>query len=236
MILAVLFMTIGCGRGTSEVKAPSSDKETVAETETETSGAETEKPLEQEAKQDESEHKENPVEEAVADSEEDLVALLSAKCQDTLMVIIVDDFDENGVNEAFAATSKAPNAIYFNDPDDYSDCFDDTTIWFITVENAVPIEDVPLGPNFVNMKSGTFVDGTKAVVVDTFMSNVDTDSYIFTVTNGNYNYLGTHISSVIAEDGLLYSNHFMRETGDVEVEVYEYSNGELILKEKYIDE
>ncbi len=68
----------------------------------------------------------------VADSEDDLLAVLSAACSDTLMMIIRDDFDGDGVFEAFAATSKDPYAVYFNDPDNASDCYDDFTIWYVT--------------------------------------------------------------------------------------------------------
>jgi RNA polymerase subunit RPABC4/transcription elongation factor Spt4 len=176
----------------------------------------------------------NELREQVADTEDNLVAVLSAECSDTLMVIIRDDFDGDGVYEAFAATSKDPNAVYYNDPDNYYDCYDDYTIWYVTYESATPVEDVPFGPNFVRMSSGTFRDGTKAVIVDSFMSNVDTDSYIFTLHGGTYKYLGTHTSSGISEDGLLYSGHFIRgmNSNYFETEIYEYSNGELIFKEK----
>ncbi len=178
---------------------------------------------------------EEPAEEAekVADSEDDLIDVLSDACADTLMIIIRDDFDGDGVFEAFAATSKDPYAVYFNDPENASDCYDDTTIWYVTATEATAIEDVPFGPNFVYMKTGVFADGTKAVLVDFFMSNVDTDSYIFTLKDGTYNYLGTHTSASIAEDGLLYSGHFIRdiEANYFETEIYEYSDGELILKD-----
>lgn len=172
---------------------------------------------------------------AVSDSEDDLKAILLEKCQDTLMVMIRDDFDEDGIYEAFAATSKDPYAVYFNDPDNASDCYDDYTIWYVTHEEASVIEDVSFGPNFVMMKEGTFKDGTKSVIVDGFMSNVDTDSYIFIVADGKYKYLGTHTSSNIADDGLLYSGHFVRDVDSnyFETEVFEYTNGELVLIDSY---
>lgn len=176
-----------------------------------------------------------PIEESekVADSEDDLMAIISDACSDTLMMMIRDDFDGDGIFEAFAATSKDPYAVYFNDPDNASDCYDDFTIWYVTHTDATAIKDVSFGPNFVYMKSGVFTDGTKAVIVDCFMSNVDTDSYIFTLKDGTYSYLGTYTSANIADDGLLYSGHFIRDTDAnyFETEIYEYSNDELVLKD-----
>ncbi len=228
----VSLLIFGCGQISTEiVDAPMVDNSIEAEVKAESPAIESSEEVAVEVA---------PIEEVeiVADSEDDLLAVLSAVCSDTLMMIIRDDFDGDGIFEAFVATSKDPYAVYFNDPDNASDCYDDFTIWYVTHVEATAIDDVPFGPNFVYMKSGVFADGTKAVIVDCFMSNVDTDSYIFTLKEGSYNYLGTHTSASIAEDGLLYSGHFIRdiEANYFETEIYEYSNDELILKDTIKEE
>ena len=224
----------GCGQTSTEtVDAPVTNNAIVEDVEVVEAETETEAPA-----IDTSENaavETEPIEEVekVADTEDDLLAILSNACSDTILKIIRDDFDGDDVFEAFAVTSKDPYAEYFNDPDNAPDCYDDFTVWYVTHAEATAINDVPFGPNFVYMKSGVFADGTKAVIVDCFMSNVDTDSYIFTLKDGTYNYLGTHTSATIAEDGLLYSWHYIIdiETSYFEAEIYEYTDEELILKD-----
>lgn len=173
------------------------------------------------------------VEVDVVDTEEALMSVLSAVCSDTLMVFIRDDFDGNGVFEAVAATSKDPNAIYFNDPENALDCYDDVTIWYVTTEKAVALDDVSNKNCFVNIRSGIFADGTKVVFVDFYMSHVDTDTYVFTFKDDAYNYLGVYSSAGVTDDGLFYTGHYFwsEESRTYETEIYEYSDGKFILKE-----
>ncbi len=164
----------------------------------------------------------------------DFMQVLNGLTPDTCLELLYDDYDSDGVYEAFAATSNAPEALNYERNLGAMYTYQGTQIWFISHDNGSIIEEATCD-DFVDISEGTIGD-TTFILVDSFASEWDTNTKIFTVDGNKYLYIGEYSSAKIQDDKM-YSSKIINYQGAVaETCIYEYDSNskQFVYIDKYI--
>ena len=168
--------------------------------------------------------------------ETDLRAIFGNATDETILYFICDDFDDDGVSEAFAATSE--NAADAEELlSGILDCITPYKIWFVTGNGAEAMDESLFQDCFIYLSEHTFKGGKKVVAINNFYSAHDTRTYFVTVEDGQYVNLNSgneyFYTTRFDDDGILHSAHFGFGDDTVEVQEYLYYNGKIILADEY---
>jgi hypothetical protein len=171
--------------------------------------------------------------------ETDLRAILEQSTEETILYFICDDFDDDGILEAFAATSE--NAADAEELlSGILDCISPYKIWFVTSKGAESMDESLFQDCFIYLEEQTFKGGKKVIAINNFFSAHDTRTYFVTVEDGQYVNLNVgdeyYYSTYFDENGVLHSMHYGFGDETVEVQEYLYYNGKIILADEYDEE
>ena len=165
----------------------------------------------------------------VYDAEEIFKEMLAKETQETLVEMVVADFDNNGQVEAFAITADADMyARLLEEPEMAEGCMS-SSFWYLSGDtcNNIYFEDKDA---FLTLAHGMLADGTEYVMVEDWGSAHWSSDSLYTVEKNNYKLLFTLPSIIINDDGTI-SSYYDTYTNQGYVEcvtVYEYINGELV--------
>lgn len=167
--------------------------------------------------------------------ENDYKLLLMKATSETLVEMIVDDFDGDGQNEAFAITANPDSyARYLENPENAEACME-SSLWYMsgTRYENIYLDDMDA---FIYLEQGILNDKTKYIKVQDWYSHIETTDSYYTVEDGQYKLLFELSSSLVNEDGTIVSYYYIPlESGwDEGKRIYVYENGELKLVEESI--
>ncbi len=154
------------------------------------------------------------------DKENHITDLVRSKTSDPIVDCIIDDFDGDGIKEAFLITS--------DDEMDSFEGFYPYNIWFVAGDSICEIKDHYDG-SFIEFEKYDTLTNKKLLAVKCNESVHSTRDQIYTVDNKKYIDLGSY-TSTSEENGYLYSGSLMlTDNGlDEEYQAYKFENNELI--------
>lgn len=181
------------------------------------------------------ESSEKNTDELVLYDENDYKLLLMKATSETLVELIVDDFDWDGQNEAFAITADPDSYVrYLENPENAEGCME-SSLWYMsgTRYENIYLDDMDA---FIYLEQGVLNDNTKYIKVQDWYSNIETTDSYYTVEDGQYKLLFELSSSSVNDDGTIVSYYYIPlESGwDEGKKIYVYENGELKLVEESI--
>lgn len=233
MILTGITMTMsGCGA--------ESDERTIAEIETATEDATLE--LGEEDAVIETEATEENENISIEDITESYYMLLQQNTDETIVDILVDDFENDGTFAAFAITS-ANYSEEWAQQEDYDGFVYPATLWFLNDETCSLLEGNLQYMDFT-LQSTTFSDGLKPVMIHTWLSNSSYTSVIYVVEAGVPKQIGELECARWGENDTIVESKLVREmledgsmpiTGE-QMTSYKYEQGELVLQESWFVE
>lgn len=163
--------------------------------------------------------------------------LLTETSGEEIVSIVVDDFDGDGKNEAFANTATEENMeIFLNLKDsEYFDGYVTATAWYMRGEECDKLSDTPQYMQYLIDEK--ILGTTKCVPVYVWLSQSSDVATIYVVENGQYKVLISEFGGYVGEDGYYYSS--VREWDQTEGNEYfivtksEYKDGEFVFVSQY---
>ena len=155
--------------------------------------------------------------------------LLAEATTETIVEMVVEDFDNNGQPEAFAITANPEMyARFLVDPESTEGCMT-SSFWYLSTDGCTNIyfEDKDA---FLTLEYGVLNDEIKYVMVEDWGSAHYSYDSLYTVENNGYKLMFTLPSIMVNEDGTIssYSGTYSNQGYVEDVSIYAYIDGELV--------